>query len=117
MSKEKMISVCGITCSECPAFIAKRTNDNELRKKTVGEWSSDEFPLTPEDINCNGCIIGGEVFKYCTMCEVRKCATEKGVKTCAHCAEYSCDTLEGLWEFLEISQAKEALDELKKTLA
>lgn len=116
MPEEKMIAFCGLICSECPAFIAKQTNDDELRKKTVDEWSSEEFPLKPEDINCNGCISGGEVFKHCTMCEVRKCATKKGVKTCAHCVEYPCDILEGLWGVFQISQAKEVLDEIKKTL-
>ena len=114
MSEEKMIAFCGLTCSECPAFVAKRTDDNELRKKTVEDWSSPEFPLNPEDINCDGCVTGVDVFKHCTMCEVRKCATDKGVKTCAHCAEYSCDTLEGLWELLQVPHAKETLDGIKK---
>lgn len=113
---EKIVAFCGLICSECPAFIAKRTNDNELRKKAVKEWSSEDFPLKIEDINCDGCISEGELFKHCMMCDVRKCGTGKGVVNCAYCVEYPCENLEGLWGFLQIPQAKEVLDEIRKAL-
>ena len=32
---EKMIAFCGIECTVCPAFIAYKTDDNELRKKLL----------------------------------------------------------------------------------
>jgi hypothetical protein len=114
MSEERMVAFCGLVCNECPAFIAKRTDDDELRRKAVKEWSSDDFPLTKEDINCDGCINGEELFKYCTMCEVRKCGLERGVNNCAYCDEYPCKNLEGLWEFLQDTEAKEVLDKIRK---
>ena len=116
MSEEKIVAFCGLLCNECPAYIAKQTNDKELRKKTAERWTSDDFPLKPEDINCDGCIDGKELFKHCTMCEVRKCGLEKGVKNCAYCAEYPCKKLEGLWGLLQAPEAKEILDEIRKTL-
>ncbi len=108
------ISFCGLICSECPAFIAKRTNNDELRKKAVKEWSSEEFPLKIEDINCDGCIDGEELFKGCMICEVRKCGLEKEVINCAYCGEYPCGTLENLWNMLGISEAREVLDNIRK---
>jgi hypothetical protein len=115
MTEEKMIAYCGIICTECPAFIAKQTDSDTLRSATVEEWSSEEFPLTLEDINCNGCLSDGDVFKHCTVCEVRACGIEKGVVTCAHCTEYPCEKLEGLWEFLELDEARKTLDEIRET--
>jgi len=113
---EKIVAFCGLICSECSAFIAKRTNDNELREKTVEDWSSEEFPLEIEDINCDGCTDEGEPFKYCMRCEVRKCGLEKGVLNCAYCVEYPCDNLKELWNFLQAPEAREALDEIRKSL-
>jgi len=116
MSEDKIVAFCGLVCNECPAFIAKRTNDDEVRKKAVDAWSSEDFPLKIGDINCDGCIDGKELFKHCTMCDVRKCGLEKGVKNCAYCAEYSCKQLEELWNFLQSSKAKDMLNEIRKTL-
>lgn len=116
MPGEKIVAFCGRICDECPAFIAKRTNDDELRKKSAEEWSSENLPLELEDINCDGCTAGGELFKYCTVCKVRKCGVEKGVENCAYCSEYSCEKLERVWKFLLFPNAQEVLDEIRKTL-
>ena len=113
---EKIVAFCGLICNECSAFIAKRTNDDELRKRAVEDWSSEEFHLEIEEINCDGCTSEGEQFKHCTICEVRKCGSEKGYANCAYCVEYPCDILEGLWNFLQTPEAREALDEIRKLL-
>lgn len=112
---EKIVAFCGLICSECPAFIAKKTNDNELRKKTAKEWSSEDFPLNPGDINCDGCTTEGELISFCTVCDVRKCGVEKEVHNCAYCVEYPCGKLEMPWSM--VPQAKEVLDEIRKTLS
>ena len=43
MQKEKkmakMLSMCGLDCAACPAFIAHQTGDQALRAKTAAEWS------------------------------------------------------------------------------
>jgi hypothetical protein len=116
MSEEKIVAFCGLVCNECPAFIAKRTNDNELRKKTAERWSTEELLMTSGDINCDGCTTGKEVIPFCEACEVRKCGLEKGVKNCAYCAEYPCKKLEELWGLLQAPKAKGVLDEIRKTL-
>jgi hypothetical protein len=108
--KWETCAYCGIECTECPAYIAKQKDDDTLREKTAAKWgASPEFPVSPSDINCDGCKSKeGMHFKFCSVCKIRACASEKEVKTCAHCANFSCETLE---EFM-----KQAPEDLWKNL-
>lgn len=109
----KMISVCGLVCTTCPAFEATRDNDDAKRKATAEEWSK-AFgnAIKPEDINCLGCLTTkGKVLSYCQVCEIRKCGMGKGVKNCAYCADYACDKL--LKFFERAPQAKQNLEEVR----
>ena len=113
---EKVIAFCGIICSECPAFIATKNNDDNKRKETAKLWSKRyNAYIKPEDINCEGCQSKtGEIFNYCNVCEIRKCGQEKGIKNCAYCSEYVCEILD---KFLKIApEGKTTLDEIKKGL-
>lgn len=111
---EKIIAYCGSVCSECPAFIATRDNDDSIRKETAELWSRRyNADIKPEDINCEGCTTAeGKKFNYCNVCEIRKCGQENEVKNCAHCDSYVC---EKLTEFFKVApENKDALDEIKK---
>ena len=33
------VGICGIYCSQCPAFIATRNNDSKLKTKVAHDWS------------------------------------------------------------------------------
>jgi hypothetical protein len=92
---EKSIAVCGIDCAACPAFIASKTNDNELRKKTATEWGKAyNFAFTPEMINCHGChATDGVQIGHCSQCEMRQCSIKKEAATCGACASYPCKTI------------------------
>jgi hypothetical protein len=114
MSEEKIIAFCGLICSDCPAYLSKLTDNDELRKKTAKEWSTPEWNLEIEDINCDGCTSGGELAKFCALCEVWKCGSQKGITSCAFCGEYPCENLEMPWS--QSPQAKEILDDIRKTL-
>ncbi|MFW9853249.1 MAG: DUF3795 domain-containing protein [Candidatus Thorarchaeota archaeon] len=115
MTQTELIAFCGINCLECPAYIAKRTDDMELREKTAREWSGPEEPIKPEDINCDGCLIlDKELFKYCNSCQVRICGLEKEVQNCAHCDDYSCEKLEGLWNMFKMIEPKERLQGIRR---
>ncbi len=109
-----IIAYCGLVCSECPAFIAKKEDDNELRKKTAEDWSK-QFgqDITPESINCDGCFSSDVVISYCHICEIRKCGLKKRVKNCAYCDEYICEKLEK-W-FKNVPDAKKRLDEIRES--
>ena len=111
---EQTIAFCGLQCDKCPAFIAKRDNNQELREKTSKEWSSGDFQIEPDQVNCDGCHSDGELLVSSTNCNVRNCAIEKSYDTCADCSDYPCaDKLETLWKNLNAPQAKENLDKLR----
>ena len=114
---DRMIGFCGIVCTDCQAYIVTQTGDDEARKKIAEGWSSEEYPVKPEEISCDGCLpIGKRLFKFCTDCVVRTCGLEKKVENCGHCDEYICEKLSGLWTKLEIEKGKEVLDEVRKGL-
>lgn len=113
---EKIIAACGIVCSECPAYIATLNDDEEMRKKTAEDWSKAfGVTLAAKDICCDGCMEeGGKYFAHCFECEIRKCVLEKGILNCAHCEDYACEKVEGIFKM--VPQAKEELEALRKTL-
>jgi hypothetical protein len=93
-----MLGYCGVECSKCPAYIATIENNDELRRSYAAEQS--EFygmEIPPERINCVGCLEDGEHLGYCSMCEIRRCCREKGLETCADCADYVCGELEKVY--------------------
>jgi len=112
---DKMIAYCGIVCTECPAFIATQQNDDAKRKKVAEMWSEQyKMAVKPEDINCDGCISGSrKLLNYCSICEIRKCGQDKGVKNCAYCNEYACDKLTKFHAMAP--HAKESLEKIRKS--
>jgi hypothetical protein len=113
---EKMIAYCGINCTECPAYIATRKNDDQLRAETAKKWSGMfKASIKPEDINCDGCAADSKrLFSQVNVCEIRKCARNKNIKNCAYCAEYSCKKLTELFGF--VPEAKATLEEIRKKI-
>jgi len=49
------------------------------------------------------------LFGYCSMCETRKCGTEKGFDNCGCCTDYHCDKLD--FVFNATSGAQKRLDD------
>lgn len=113
---EKQIAYCGIVCTECPAFIATKNNDDAKRKETAELWSKQfGHPMKPEDINCEGCLPDtGKKIGYVFVCEIRKCGQEKGVENCAYCPDYTCEKLEQFFKVAPMLKAN--LDEIRKGL-
>ena len=93
---QNLIAYCGLSCTDCEAFIATRNNDNKLRSKVAAEWTTKyHHDFKPEDINCVGCIpVAGQHIGQCSICEVRLCGQAKGVANCAYCPDYACAELE-----------------------
>ncbi|MBR2743232.1 MAG: DUF3795 domain-containing protein [Clostridia bacterium] len=84
----KMIAYCGLDCEKCDAYIATVNDDRALREKTAKLWAElNNAPILPEHINCEGCRTDGKKTVYCqSLCPIRLCAVEKGIKTCGDCA-------------------------------
>jgi hypothetical protein len=112
----KLISYCGIVCTECPAYIATKNNDDAKRKETAREWSKQfGHEMKPEDINCEGCTPDtGKKIGYSHVCEIRNCGREKKVVNCAYCTDYICDKLDKFFQMAPM--AKGNLDAIKKGL-
>ena len=112
----EMVSCCGLLCSECGAFVATKNDDDAKRAEVAELWSKGYgVDLKPEDINCSGCLSDTEpLFGHCQVCEVRKCAGEKAVENCAHCDEYACEKLDGIFKMAP--DAKERLDGIRSRL-
>ena len=113
---EKMVSICGLHCDECGAFIATMRNDDQKRKETAAEWSK-QFgaDIQLQDVNCKGCLSDVEpVFSHCRVCEIRLCGRNKKVANCAHCKEYVCGKLEKF--FRMAPQCRTTLDGIRASL-
>lgn len=113
---ESIIAVCGLTCSECPAYKATQSDDDQERKRVAETWSKQYgTDLKPEDINCDGCTaLDGKHFGYCSQCEIRACGLGRNVANCAHCSDYACEKLGKFFDM--VPQAKETLDAIKAGL-
>ncbi len=117
MTEEKIIAFCGICCSDCPAYKATIANDDEMRKDVAEKWTSDECPLTAQEVHCLGCPkIDTPVMCFVGKCEVRLCAVDKGVENCAYCEDYACDILQKVWGYVGDDEAKKNLDSICKNL-
>jgi hypothetical protein len=115
-AKKQMVATCGLVCDECPAYIATQKNDNAQRAETAKKWSQlYHADIQPADINCDGCQSASpRLFHHCFECEIRACALEKKVSTCAACPEYSCQKLDGFLAM--VPEARAMLEELRKGL-
>lgn len=110
---EKIIAYCGLICNDCPAYIVTNSNDPEQKLKLSKEWSSPDYKVSPDDINCTGCHAGSKaVFKFCNECEIRICGVEKEIENCGHCSEYPCSKLD--IPFKNTPENKERLDQINR---
>lgn len=89
------LAYCGLDCAACPAFHAAERLTLDERQAVADRWNM-EFggSHTPVDIDCVGCTHQGRHTPYCESgCDIRRCGEEKGVETCAECADYGCERL------------------------
>jgi len=107
------IAPCGIDCVSCDAYIATVNDDKALRQKLADQFKEhygDE--VDPEKIRCEGCMNDGAHIGFCFECGIRKCAVEKGFRTCAECGELPCEKGSFIWK--EHSKSLERLNAIKE---
>ncbi len=121
MKIENAVSYCGLSCAGCLIYCISRVEDKEIQIKLrtrVAQLSNEHYGTNYsfEDINnCDGCRTEtGTLFLSCLNCEVRKCARERGLQTCAHCSEYACGKLQAV--FTSDPSAKTWLDVIRSIL-
>ena len=114
---DKMIAYCGLTCTDCPAYIATQANDRVELERVATMWR-EEFnspAITADSIMCDGCLVGGHKCSHCHECEMRACAMALNLANCAHCNDYACEKLEGFFGFAP--EARIVLDGIRTGLA
>lgn len=112
---ETMIAYCGLTCTECPGYLATLAHDEARVAAIAEEWSKQYgTKVTAENVWCDGCLVGGKKCAHCSECEIRACGRERGVANCGHCDDYVCDKLTGFFEM--VPEAKATLDKVRAGL-
>ncbi len=100
----RMMSACGVWCSDCPAYLGGIKGVAHQRR-TVAAWKR-IYGLneSAESIACGGCLApDDQVFHTCRACKARACCHSKGFSTCAECPVERCPDLEkaqSLWDGL-----------------
>ncbi|MFP4396266.1 MAG: DUF3795 domain-containing protein [Anaerolineales bacterium] len=110
----QMIAYCGLICTDCPAYVATQASDRDALENVAAEWREmfNAPEITADNIRCDGCLVEGRKAGYCSMCDIRACAIERGVINCAHCDAYG-DGCEKLDSFIVHSpEAREVLNEI-----
>ncbi len=90
-----MIAPCGFRCDQCVAFV-DNARTRAARERGSAAWAKYwRLRVPPARVQCHGCTAGpvdGLDFPAAD-CEIRPCALERGIATCAECSEYPCATL------------------------
>jgi hypothetical protein len=112
---EKIIAMCGLVCSDCPAYLATQSGDAAALQRVAETWSQEYgTALTADDCACNGCgALEGPWMSHCAECDIRACGMEQEIVTCAQCTSYACDKLRKFFEFVPAAEA--TLDGLRES--
>jgi hypothetical protein len=99
---------CGLDCGECEAYIATQENDRARLETVAQKWGKEFGGKYGADMCiCDGCPSGKRISTaHAATCAVRRCASGRGVQTCAHCPDYGCETLKGFFAFAPILKDK-----------
>jgi hypothetical protein len=105
-----------------PIYLATReeNKDQQARMRAqIAIVSNERYGVRyePEEItDCDGCRSEqGRLFSASHACNIRKCARQKGVETCAQCSDYICAKL-GAFLVAE-PEAKARLDEVRRGIS
>ena len=103
---QTMIATCGLTCTECPAYVATQRHDTEALERVARQWSDElGIPMTADECRCNGCHAkDGPQNVHCSECAIRACGAQRSVDNCALCEEFGCETLTAFIASIPIAQ-------------
>ncbi len=114
-----MIAVCGLTCTECEAYLATQAHDEAAKERIAAQWSQmfNAPGLTAAYVTCDGCLaFDGHLGGHCLECEIRTCGVSRGYANCAHCPEFGdCAKLAGF--LAQVPAARATLEGIRSTLA
>jgi hypothetical protein len=115
---DTMLAYCGLACDTCPVHLATLEQDHSKRhsmRETIAQMCREQYGmnLQLQDItDCDGCRSGTDrLFFGCANCEIRVCAIDKKLTSCAFCPDYACEKL--LKHFKSDPSAQSRLDKLR----
>jgi Protein of unknown function (DUF3795) len=121
--KEHLAAACGTFCGACPAYLAKHSDDEQIKMK-LPERSSSGPAKTPkgfppsnwmDGLLCDGCLSGGMLAAHCQMCAIRICAANKqNNHRCSDCKDLPCYRITNLINMGRYLHRNEYLPNLKK---
>ncbi|MEW5871528.1 MAG: DUF3795 domain-containing protein [Chloroflexota bacterium] len=114
---DTMLAMCGLVCTDCPAYQATQADDAAWLERIAAEWREqyNAPAITAEAVRCNGCLVReGKQCSHCAECQVRACAVARGVENCGACPDYGCETISALLAY--IPDAKIRLDAIHAAL-
>jgi hypothetical protein len=107
------IAYCGLLCETCPIHLATGQENREEQARMRNEivrLCQEHYGMNYalEDItDCDGCRTEtGRLFTPSGKCPIRKCAMQKGLETCAYCADYACGALEAIFKMDPAARAR-----------
>ena len=119
---DEVLSYCGLICSTCPIYLVTREKNKEeqIRKRIeIARLCREQYGLEYQLVDitdCDGCRTkNGKLFSGCMGCNIRHCAKQKAVESCAFCKEYICDKLESF--FIKDPDAKKRLDQIRSKVS
>jgi hypothetical protein len=121
--KEPLAAACGTFCGACPAYLAKHSDDEQIKMK-LPKRSSSGPAKAPKGIPpsnwmdgliCDGCLSGGMLAAHCQMCAIRICAANKqNNHRCSDCKDLPCYRITNLINMGHYLHRNEYLPNLKK---
>jgi hypothetical protein len=109
-----LFAPCGLDCAKCDAYLVTQADDLAGKEALALKWQVEyKVPnVTVMDVKCDGCLAtSGRLCVHCAVCEIRRCAVEHDIATCAECESYACEKLQGFFQMVPI--AKENLDAIR----
>ncbi|HOU01620.1 MAG TPA: DUF3795 domain-containing protein [Bacteroidales bacterium] len=103
-SKVHLAAVCGTFCGACPAYIAKHSDEKQIKMRLQKRLSAGPVtakksipdPKWMDGLLCDGCLSGGELAPHCQKCPMKVCAAGKqNVTRCSDCTELPCTRIMG----------------------
>jgi len=121
--KVYLAAACGTYCGACPAYIAKHSEDKQIKMRLQKRASSGPTKAPKgvppanwmDGLLCDGCLSGGKLAAHCQNCAIRKCAESKqNDSRCADCEELPCTRITTLINMGHYLHRNEYLPNLKK---
>jgi len=109
---EKLIACCGLICTECPAYIATKANDEAKIAEIAANWAKEyNIEVATDKVWCDGCTEDGRKCGHCYECEIRACAMAAKKENCGMCDEL--ETCTKIGHFMSLApQVKSVLDKI-----